>query len=121
MTAPYKKLGDRIAGNRVFCDYSQRKLADMAGVHFTYISKIESGNLPTAPGRLTLTRIGQAIHVEPVELFMLAGSFDAGKLHERALENKDTAALLIMLENGQLSAVTLRTIVALAMQMESDE
>jgi len=105
----YTRLGARIAGNRAFCGYTQRQLADMCNVHFTYISKIESGNLPQPPSRALLDVIGQKVHIEPHELYILAGSFDADKLHSQALENPRIAALLLMIENEALSTETLDT------------
>lgn len=120
MTA-YAKLGDRIAGNRAFCGYTQRQLAEMVGVHFSYISHIENGTLPHAPSRKLLDAIGKAIHIEPVELYMLSGQFDDTKLHKRALEDMNTAALLLMIEDGLLSSETIATITAMARKLEGDD
>lgn len=92
-------LGQRIAGNREFCGYTQEYVAKAIGVSHTYISKIEGGKLPVPPSRETLEGIGKIVHIELSELLILAGSFDNSKLQARAMENKSLAALLLCLED----------------------
>lgn len=41
--AGLKLLGEAIRGKRREMKLSQEELADLAGVHFTYVSRVESG------------------------------------------------------------------------------
>lgn len=92
-----------------------RGLADLAGVDFTYLSKIENGRIGYSPGADTIRDLAQALGVEamdlltlanklPPELAKLAGNENARRFLQRAQEvasPKDWDALLHLLETRQ--------------------
>ena len=43
---------------------TQKQLADMVGVDFTYVSKVENGRLP-APSEATITQLAKALKANP--------------------------------------------------------
>src|SRR5207247_2860421 len=49
-----------------------RKLADDAGVSFTYLSKIENGRVPYTPSVEAIRRLAAALNVDTLELLQLA-------------------------------------------------
>jgi len=51
---------------------SQRRLADHAGLDYSYISKLENGRLP-APAAATIVRLAVALDCSPDELLSAAG------------------------------------------------
>ncbi|HEY9775556.1 MAG TPA: helix-turn-helix transcriptional regulator [Planktothrix sp.] len=63
-------LGEVIHERRIHLGRSQQELADLAGVHRTYISDIERGarNLTVT----TVSRLAEALDVTPSRLFRLA-------------------------------------------------
>ncbi len=61
------KLGQKFRQLRKLRGFSQRKLADLAGVSNDYISKIEKGKNENI-GILTLKRMADALMVNPYEL-----------------------------------------------------
>jgi transcriptional regulator with XRE-family HTH domain len=52
--------------------FTLRQLAEMAGVDFTYLSKVENEKVPYTPSVDTIRAIARAIGVDPMELLTLA-------------------------------------------------
>jgi transcriptional regulator with XRE-family HTH domain len=71
------KFGERLRELRKQQGISQRDLATMTEVDFTYISKIETGDTPP-PSSITIHRIAQVLNVDESELFYLAGKVPDG-------------------------------------------
>jgi HTH-type transcriptional regulator, competence development regulator len=65
-------LGQRIRGLRKQKSLTQRQLAELAGIDFSYLSKIESGKLEHTPSVRTLQDIARALGVDELELMELA-------------------------------------------------
>lgn len=92
-----------------------RKLADAAGVNFSYLSKIENDRIPYTPAPDTIRRLAGAMGVDPLELLGLANklppeleslnaSAPARRFFERARQvasPDDWNALLDFLEQRQ--------------------
>lgn len=51
---------------------TQRDLAERIGVDFTYISKIENGQLKNTPAIQTIEKIADVLEADPNELILLA-------------------------------------------------
>lgn len=66
------KFGERLRELRKGQRISQRDLASLTGVDFTYVSKIETGDMPP-PSAATIHRIAQALAADENELIVLAG------------------------------------------------
>lgn len=65
------KLGDFLKENRVSLDISLRKLAEISGVSFSHLSKIERGE--HQPSKETLEILAQSLNIDIYQLFLLAG------------------------------------------------
>lgn len=66
------KLGIRIRELRKALGLNQRQLADLVGIDFTYLSKIENDVMPYSPSTKTLKRFAEALKVDELELLQLA-------------------------------------------------
>ena len=78
---------------------SQRKLAELAGVDFSYISKIENGRLP-APAADTLVRLATHLACPPEELLAAAQKLPDGV---GANVSSDPAAVRFLQEASDLA------------------
>lgn len=65
-------FGQALRARRRAAGLSQRRLAEVVGVDFTYISKVENDRLPP-PAADTLARIAAAIGVPAEDLLAAAG------------------------------------------------
>lgn len=106
------EFGARVRELRRKKGMTLRSLAEVAGVDFTYLSKIETGRPGYFPGAGTIRELAQALDVDaidllkladklPPELHSIAGSVKARRFYERAREvasPKDWDALLDFLE-----------------------
>ena len=73
MRRELKLLGDRIRGFRKAKGLTQEKLAELADLHPTFVSEIETGKANYSIS--TLLSISNALKVNPAELFL----FKTGK------------------------------------------
>ncbi len=106
------KFGERLRELRKQQEMSQRDLALLVEVDFTYISKLESGSqLP--PSALTIHRIAQALDADQDELMALAGKIPDG-LRQAVKDNPLLAELVRVLSQRVLSDETYRQMMALA-------
>jgi HTH-type transcriptional regulator, competence development regulator len=67
-----KSLGSRIRELRKAIGLTQRQLADVVGIDFTYLSKIENNMLPYSPSTKTLKNLARELKVDELELLRLA-------------------------------------------------
>lgn len=81
-------LGQRIKQARLDARLSQRGLAELVGVSFPHISKIEAGREPASAE--LLTRIADATGINPDELLLLADRLP-DELREVVLAKADLA------------------------------
>lgn len=65
-------FGDRVRQLRHERGLTQRQLAELGGVDFTYLSKIENDRLEHTPSVRTLVRLAEALGVDELELMGLA-------------------------------------------------
>lgn len=65
-------LGQTVRALRKEHGLSQRQLAELVDVDFTYISKIENDHLDHSPSVRTLVRLAEALQVDELELMDLA-------------------------------------------------
>ena len=90
-------FGQRIRELRKSRGMTQRELAEVAGVDFTYLSKIENDRLEHTPSIRTIQGLAQALEVDELELMELAnkvpppfqgiaGSPEAMRFFRRATE-----------------------------------
>ena len=62
-----RKFGEKVRKLRAKWDYTQERLADLTGIDYKYIQRIESKN-PPAVKIDTIKRIASALKVAPSEL-----------------------------------------------------
>ena len=67
-------IGQRIRDIRKSRNLTQRGLADLVGINFTYLSRIENDRLDAdqTPREDTLQKIAVALNADPDELLLLA-------------------------------------------------
>jgi transcriptional regulator with XRE-family HTH domain len=65
-------LGNRLKELRKKKGLTQRQLAELVGIDFTYLSKIENGNTPYSPSTTTLKMLAVELGVDELELLRLA-------------------------------------------------
>lgn len=67
-----RKLGMRIRDLRKERGFTQREVAEAAGIDFTYLSKIENNAVPYSPSSKTLKKLAGILEVDDLELLRLA-------------------------------------------------
>ena len=65
-------LGERVRELRQKKELTQRQLAEVAGIDFTYLSKIENDRLEHSPSLKTLQRLAEVLEADELELLDLA-------------------------------------------------
>jgi HTH-type transcriptional regulator, competence development regulator len=70
-------FGSRLRVLRREKGFTLRQLADLAGLDFTYLSKIENGRVLYTPAADTIRVIAKALGAEPMELLTLANKLPA--------------------------------------------
>ena len=59
-------IGSRVAAARKFRGFTQRKLADLAHVSYSLLTKVESGHVPATPA--FIAAVARVLRMEIVEL-----------------------------------------------------
>ncbi|SRR6266702_1881254 len=108
------KFGERLRELRKQREISQRDLAAMVAVDFTYISKLESGSQPP-PSALTIHYIAQVLEADENELMALAGKIPDG-LRQAMKENPLLAELVRVLSKRVLPDEIYQQMIALAQE-----
>ncbi|HEY9711989.1 MAG TPA: helix-turn-helix transcriptional regulator [Chroococcales cyanobacterium] len=62
-----RAVGTAVQERRLALGYSQQELADMAGVHRTYVSDVERGARNVTV--ITVVKLADALEIEPFKLF----------------------------------------------------
>src|ERR1700704_2259715 len=65
------RFGVRLRQLRSEKGLSQRELAGLVGIDFTYLSKVENGH-GDSPGEATIRRLAEALSADPDELLAIA-------------------------------------------------
>src|SRR5438046_280346 len=65
-------FGKRLRKLRKDKGFTLRQLADLAGVDFTYLSKVENDRVPYTPAAETIRTLARALGVDPLELLRIA-------------------------------------------------
>jgi len=81
------EIGHQIRELRKQKHLTQRQLAQMANINFTYLSKIENGRLSHTPSIATLRDLAHALDVDELELLQLVNKLPSG--FEQIAKNKD--------------------------------
>jgi transcriptional regulator with XRE-family HTH domain len=99
-------FGSRLRKLRQEKELSQKRLAKVVGVHFTYLSKIESGNLDAAlyPGEELVRKLTAPLNADETELLLLARKVPP-LIRDRVLERPDAFCKLAALDDASLDEV----------------
>ncbi len=91
--------------------YSQRDLAKLLGVNFSYLSKLENDRADYAPKEEIIRSLAKHLHLDPEELIVLAGRLP--QQYEEFLKQnyKEMPALLRrMRENPEFAQKVFQTV-----------
>jgi len=86
-------IGDRIRKLRKEKSYTQRELAKMADIDFTYLSKIENDLPGYHPSEDVIHRLAKLLSADPEELVLLAEKIP--KTIQRAMAKNPKAAAFL--------------------------
>lgn len=111
-------FGSRIRQLRKAKDYSLRDFADMAGIDFTYLSKIENGKVEP-PSEEKIRVMADMLNVDPEELLGLAGKISSEEIRKAVTDNPDVGRLLRKIQSGTLSQQQIREMLNLASNAEN--
>ena len=89
---------------------SQRDLAEQLGVNFTYISKIETGNIDILPSEDLIRRMAEFLGADPEELLDLAGKLDLKRLQQVARDVPEAGMVLRRIQDNKLTTEQWRKI-----------
>jgi transcriptional regulator with XRE-family HTH domain len=99
-------FGERVRDLRKAKNFSQRELADIIGVNFTYLSKIENGKLDFAsfPSEDTIRKLAEALEADVDELLLMAKKIPPD-IRDRVIEKPDAFRKLAQLDDAALEKV----------------
>ncbi|MFC1898817.1 helix-turn-helix domain-containing protein [Chloroflexota bacterium] len=90
------KFGRRLRELRKKADLTQRELASMVNINFTYLSKIENGTM-SAPSENILIKLADALNIDREELLIAAGKIPSDIID--MLKNAETIKNLRLARN----------------------
>jgi transcriptional regulator with XRE-family HTH domain len=67
------RFGERLREIRKEKGMTLREVAELAGIDFTYLSKIENNRIPYTPAVGTIRQLAEALKVDSIDLLTLAG------------------------------------------------
>ncbi len=109
-------FGERLRQIRKERKVSQRALADMVNIDFTYISKIESGR-QAPPSAVVIRHIAQALQTDESELYYLSGKVPAD-LEPALKENPLLTELVCLLAQHRLSDGTYHAMIEMVQEWD---
>jgi len=90
-TVNIENFGPRLRELRKKAGMSQRELAPLVGINFTYLSKIEGGDMPP-PSEKVIEKLALVLHADRDELINLAGKIPSDLT--QILKNRRTLEFL---------------------------
>lgn len=99
-------FGARLRELRKAKNLSQRALADLVGINFTYLSKVESEKLDFAqyPSEDLIRKLASALEADVDELLLLAKKIPAD-IRERVIERPDAFRKIASLDDRALDEI----------------
>lgn len=110
------EFGGFIRARRIEKKVSLRKLAELVGINFTYLSKIESGDLPP-PAEDKIRLLAQHLELDADELFSLAQKIP-GDLSHLALRPKIP---LLLRATETLDETQVQKLIAMAKNLKESD
>ncbi len=105
-TVSMKKFGERVRQLRRTRGLGQRAFAQLVGISFTYVSKIENEKLDFGdyPSEELIVRIAAALDANEDELLILAKKIPE-RIQQRVLERPDAFSRLAELDDYALNRI----------------
>jgi len=99
-------FGERVRELRKAKNLSQREVADMIGLNFTYLSKIENGKLDFAsfPSEDTIRKLAKALDGDEDELLLMAKKIPT-EIRDRVIERPDAFRKFASLDDETMNAI----------------
>lgn len=99
-------FGARLRELRKAKNLSQRALADLVGINFTYLSKVESEKLDFAqyPSEDLIRKLASALEADVDELLLLAKKIPP-EIRERVIERPDAFRKIASLDDRALDEI----------------
>lgn len=88
------RFGERVKELRKKARITQRQLAEILDVNFTYVSKIENDRLEAPPSEKLIRRMAQVLSTDAEELVALSGKINARQLQDIAMKKPEAGAVL---------------------------
>lgn len=100
------KFGQKIRELRKSQNRSQRDVAAEVGIHFTYLSRIETDNMDFGdyPGEATIQKLAKALKADEDELLLMAKKIPAS-VKERVLAQPTAFLKLARLSDKELEVL----------------
>lgn len=100
------RFGERLRELRQSKNFSQRDLAELVGVNFTYISKIENEKLDFAqfPGEELIRKLAKALEADEDELLILAQKIPE-QIKRRVMERPDAFRKFANLDDETINRI----------------
>ena len=95
-------FGSHIRDLRIKKRFSLRDFAEMVGIDFTYLSKIENGKVDP-PSEEKIKAMANKLDIDPEELLGLAGKVSSDQIRRAVQSNPEVGILLRKLQSRQLS------------------
>jgi len=96
-------FGQKVRQLRIAQRITQRQLAELIGVNFTYISRIENDRLEVPPSEQTIRKIADVLNSDFEALAELAGKIDSRKLQNVAMDEPDASFTLRRIQDRQVT------------------
>lgn len=106
-------LGDTLKSLRLQAAMTQRQLANVLDIHFSYISKIEHNAFDVLPSDDLLKRMAIALGAEEDALLIAANKLDFDVLQQVARDCPIIARFLRQLSRGEISDEQIQRLLAM--------
>ncbi len=106
-------FGSRIRQLRIAKGVSLRDFAEMIGINFTYLSKIENGKVEP-PSEDKIRMIAQELGEDVEEMLGLAGKFSSEKMRRVVEKEPNVGRLLRRIQSRNLTSEQIRRMLEIA-------
>ncbi|MCL4299161.1 MAG: helix-turn-helix domain-containing protein [Anaerolineae bacterium] len=113
-------FGSQIRELRRSKKLTQRDLADLLEVDFTYVSKIENNKVDHPPSEELIRKMALQLDADPETLLDLAGKFDQDALKKTVADIPEVGVLLRRLQSGSLTPHQVRKMLDIAKDETSE-
>ncbi|MBC8507266.1 MAG: helix-turn-helix domain-containing protein [Anaerolineales bacterium] len=111
-------FGSRVRQLRVEKDISLRDFAEMIGIDFTYLSKIENGKVDP-PSEEKIRMIARELGEDEEEMLSLAGKFSSEQMRKAVEEHPEVGKLLRRIQSRKLTRKQLKQMLDITSDEES--